>query len=376
MINMETKYVYFETYGCQANKNNTEIMKGLVRQAGLEITNNPDVADILVINTCIVKEPTEKKIERRISDLIKLYPKKPLIIAGCMPQVRKIKQENIFLLGTHHIKDITKLIRKIYENKVDEDFVSERNEEKLCLPKIPEKRDVGITQISEGCVGNCTFCITRLAKGKLFSYSEEKILKNIKNDLQSGAKEIWITSQDNAAYGLDKGKRKLPDLLRKILSLKGKFKVRVGMMNPENVLPILDELVEIYKHKKMKKFLHIPVQSGSNKILKLMNRRYKVEDFIKIVDSFKKEIPDLTLWTDIIVGFPGETEKDFEESLNLVKKIKPSFINISRFWVRKGTPAEKMKQLPQQEVKKRVKKLISLFKEIKASKFCHNSNQL
>ena len=351
-------------------------MKGLVRQAGLEITNNPDVADILVINTCIVKEPTEKKIERRISDLIKLYPKKPLIIAGCMPQVRKIKQENIFLLGTHHIKDITKLIRKIYENKVDEDFVSERNEEKLCLPKIPEKRDVGITQISEGCVGNCTFCITRLAKGKLFSYSEEKILKNIKNDLQSGAKEIWITSQDNAAYGLDKGKRKLPDLLRKILSLKGKFKVRVGMMNPENVLPILDELVEIYKHKKMKKFLHIPVQSGSNKILKLMNRRYKVEDFIKIVDSFKKEIPDLTLWTDIIVGFPGETEKDFEESLNLVKKIKPSFINISRFWVRKGTLAEKMKQLPQQEVKKRVKKLTSLFKEIKASKFCHNSSQL
>jgi len=362
-MKMQPQFIYFETYGCTANKNNTEIMKGLVRQTGLELTNNPDIADLLVINTCIVKEPTEKKIERRILDLRKEYKDKPIIIAGCMPEVRTnsriLQQKNLYLLGTHHIKDITKLIRKIFQGKYrEEEFLKKRNEIKLCLPKIPKIKKIGITQISEGCLGNCSFCIVRLAKHSLFSYPQEKIIENIKQDIKEGAKEIWITSQDNASYGLDEGKRKLPELLKKVLELKGNFKVRLGMMNPSNVLPILPELLKIYKHKKMKKFLHLPLQSGSNKILKKMNRKYKVSDFIKIVEKFRTEIPDLVFWTDIIVGFPGETDEDFKKTLEIIKKIKPNFINISRFWRRKGTEAAKLKQLPVEVVKNRVKRLI------------------
>lgn len=365
---MEPQYVYFETYGCQANQNNTEIMKGLCLSSGLQITNNPDIADLLVVNTCIVKEPTEKKIERRISDLLKKYTKKPIIIAGCMPELRSnnLNKKNLYLLGTHHIKEITKLIRKIYENKYNEqDFLIEENEEKLLLPKISRRKEVGITQISEGCLGNCSFCIVNKAKGKLFSYPEQDIIKNIQNDIKSGAKIIHITSQDNASYGLDSREQKLPELLNKILELKGNFQIKIGMMNPNNVLPILNNLIEIYKHKKIQPFLHLPLQSGSDKILKSMNRNYKVKDFLFIINNFKKEIPNLILWTDIIAGFPGETEEDFEKTLKIIKEIKPSFVNISRFWKLKGTPAEKMKQIPVEEIKSRTKKLINLCRDMK-----------
>ncbi len=365
---MEQLYIYFETYGCVANQNNTEIMKGLVRQAGLEITSNPDIADILIINTCVVKEPTEKKIERRLQDLRKKCPEKPIIIAGCMPEVRadRLRYNNLYLLGTHHVKDLPKLIRKIYENKYkEEEFLSLRYEEKLCLPKISIKKEVGITQISEGCLGNCSFCIVRLAKHSLFSYSKEKIIENVERDVKAGAKEIWLTSQDNASYGLDREKRELPKLLKKILGLKGKFKVRIGMMNPENVLPILSDLIKIYKHEKMKPFLHLPLQSGSDKILKAMNRKYSVSDFLKIVKKFRKEIPDLFLSTDIIVGFPSETEKDFQETLKIIKKIKPQQLNLSRYWAMKGTQAAKLKQLPVNLVKERIKKLVQIYKQYK-----------
>ena len=358
--------VYFESYGCVANQNNTEIMKGLVQQAGLDITNNTDIADILVINTCIVKEPTEKKIERRIAELKKLN--KPLIIAGCMPEVRaeKLQEKGIYLLGTHHMKDICKLIRKITEDRYSEqEFIELRDEEKLLTRKIAGKDKVGITQISEGCMGNCAYCIVKFAKGKLFSYDEDKILKNIQNDLNSGAREIWITSQDNASYGLDKGERQLPLLLRKILDLKGRFQLRVGMMNPENILPILDDLVELYKHKKMKPFLHIPVQSGSDNILKAMNRKYQVKDFLKMIEKFRAAIQDLFLSTDIIVGFPGETEQDFARSVYLIKKIKPNMLNLSRYWSMKGTEAEKMTQLPVDVIKQRTKRLMDIYKQVK-----------
>ena len=364
---MEQNFLYFETYGCAANQNNTEIMKGLCLQAGLQITNNPDIADLLIINTCIVKEPSEKKIEFRISELGKKYSNKPIIIAGCMPQVRneKLQNKNLYLLGIHHVKDICKLIRKILESRYEEkEFLTEKFEEKLCLPKVPARKDIGITQISEGCNSFCSFCIVKKAKGKLFSYPQEDIIKNIENDLKAGAKEIWITSQDNASYGLPE-KRKLPELMRKILSLKGNFQIRLGMMNPENVLPILPSLIEIYKNKKMKKFLHIPVQSGSNRILKKMNRNYKVEDFLKIVKEFRKQIPNLILWTDIIVGFPTETEEDFEKTLELIKKIKPDRINLSRFWQLKGTEASSLQQLPVQEIKNRAKKFIKEYEKLK-----------
>jgi len=366
-IKMRTpNFLYIETYGCTANKNNTEIMSALLSQAGLEKTSNPEIADIIILNTCIVKGKTEDKIRNRIKELKKLG--KPIIIAGCMPDVygKELIDKNIFLLSTNHTTDVTTLIRKICENKFNDkeqkEFLEKQNEIKLGN-KIRENKTIGITQICGGCTGNCSFCQTKIAKGNIFSYPEEKILENIKKDIASGCKEIFITSQDNSAYGLDKKERKLPDLLKKILSLDGKFKIRIGMMNVNNLFPILNEMLEIYKDEKIFKFLHLPLQSGSNKILKEMNRQYKAEDFLKIIKEFKKEIPDITIETDVIAGYPKEQEEDFRETIKILEKIKPDFFNISKFWPRKFTKAASLKPLPAATTITRAKKLMAICKK-------------
>ena len=357
--------IYFETYGCTANYNSSEIMKGLLKQAGLNLTNNSNFADFIVINSCIVKEPTEEKIRRKVFDFLK--DGKKIILTGCMPRLnrQKLQYPNLYLLDTSHVKDIINLIRDIKSNRYDEDkYLKSRKEIKLKLPKVPKEKFIGITQISEGCLGNCSYCATRLAKGKLFSYPIEKIIENVKKDLDSGCKEIWLTSQDCASYGNDFGEYLLPTLLKEILKIKKRFFLRVGMMNPNNVLKILKELVKIYQNDKMFKFLHIPIQSGSNKILKDMNRLYKVKDFMKIINCFKKEFPKMHISTDIIVGYPTETEENFNETYELVREIFPETINVSKYWPRAGTSAFKLKNLSNEIRSKRAVKLLKLHKDI------------
>jgi MiaB-like tRNA modifying enzyme len=360
---MEIRNVFIETYGCSANLNNTEIIKGLIKQAGLELVNNEEIADIIIINSCIVKSPTENKIKARLINLEKLN--KPIILTGCMPDVRKPEGKNLYLLSNHQIKNISKLIKKIIDSNYNEkEFLITKPEIKLNLAKSNEIKKIGITQILEGCLGECSYCITRFAKGKLFSYPEEEIIKNIETDLKQGCKEIWITSQDNASYNLDNKKHDLPKLLNKILALNYNFRLRLGMMNPNNILPILDELIEIYKNEKMYQYLHIPVQSASNKILKDMNRYYKVEDFLKIIKKFKKEIPSITIATDIIVAYPEESEKDFQETFSLIEEIQPEQLNVSKFWPIKGTKAALLPQISAEVSKDRAEELMNLFNRI------------
>ncbi len=256
------------------------------------------------------------------------------------------------LVGVHHIKDILKAVNKHTK------LITRKKEVKLCLPKIRKNKIISIVQISEGCKGNCTYCIVKLVKGELHPYPANKILEEIKASIKDGCKEIWLTSQDSAAYP------NLPKLLNKITKLKGDFKLRLGMSNPNNVLPILDKLIKVYSSDKIFKFLHIPVQSGNNKVLKAMNRYYTVNDFKKIIKEFRKAFPRITISTDIICGFPTETEEQFNDSLKLIKEIKPDVLNISRFWPRPGTKAEKMPQIPSWITKERSKKLTKLFNKI------------
>lgn len=364
-------YVYLETYGCSANRNNSEILAGILKQAGYEITNNEKIADIIILNTCVVKSKTESKIKRRIQDLAKKSKRKLIIITGCMPETdaKQIKQlnEKAILLGTHHFSEIPKLIRKHKEDKLDwmeqNKFLDFQKEVKINLPKISNNRLISITQISEGCLGSCSFCKARLAKGKLFSYDIDDILKSVQSDLQQGAKEVWITSQDCANYNLDKGSQKLPELLNRILNLKHNFKLRLGMMDPNNVLPIIDELMEIYKNKKMYKFLHIPIQSASNKILKDMNRLYNIEEVEKIIEKFRQQFPDITISTDIIVGYPTETDEDHKKNMDFIKKIKPDVFNLSKFSSHKQTSAGKLEQLPINIISKRASELMEIHRQ-------------
>jgi threonylcarbamoyladenosine tRNA methylthiotransferase CDKAL1 len=359
-------YVYIETHGCSANQNNSEIMAGILRSSGYNLTNNPDIAGIIIINSCVVKSKTENKIKRRIQDL--KGSNKLVIITGCMPQTnaKEIKKlnKNVILLGTHHITDIAKLIRDYNENQLDdkkqEQYIAFRKEEKINLPKIPQNELISITQISEGCMGCCSYCKTCLAKGKLFSYDLWSIVKSIESDLKNGAKEVWITSQDCANYGIDQEDKtpKLPILLKKILGLPHKFKLRIGMMDPNNVLPILEELIEIYKNPKMYKFLHIPVQSASNRVLKEMNRFYKIDDVEMIINRFRKEFQDMVVATDIIIGYPTSAEEDFQKDLEFINTYRPEVFNLSKMSIHKGTAAERLKPVNIEVINRRTSEIM------------------
>ena len=211
---------------------------------------------------------------------------------------------------------------------------------------------IEIIPISSGCKGNCTYCLTKKARGNLQSYDPNLILKRVRKASAQGVKEIWLTSQDNGAYGLDINTT-LPELLKKILEIPGNHKIRLGMANPNFIIKYIDELIPIFKNKKMFKFLHIPIQSGNDEVLRRMNRKYSAKDWIEIVERFRAEIPDITIATDIICGFPGETETQFRDTIYIVEKYEPDVVNRSKFWKRPGTPAATMKQTPGSEIKKR-----------------------
>ncbi|MCW4021436.1 MAG: radical SAM protein, partial [Candidatus Bathyarchaeota archaeon] len=178
-----------------------------------------------------------------------------------------------------------------------------------------------------------------------------------------GVKEIWLTSQDSGAYGLDL-ETNLVELLRECCRVDGKFMVRVGMMNPDHVIQMLPEMIDAYKNEKVFKFLHLPVQSGDNETLRRMNRRHSVEEFKQIVRMFREEIPQITLSTDVICGFPGESREAFGRTLKLVEKVQPDIVNISKFHPRPNTPAERMEQIDASEVKTRSRKLTKTVKKV------------
>jgi len=238
---------------------------------------------------------------------------------------------------------------------------------KTCLPRARLNPVIHIAPISSGCLGDCSYCIVKLARGRLFSYPSEAIVEDASKAVSSGAKEIWVTSQDTAAYNSNGAH--LPDLLEALCTIEGKFYIRVGMMTPSTALSILDDLVEVFKKDKVFKFLHLPVQSGNDEILKKMDRRYTTDNFSHIVTRFREEIPEVTISTDIICGFPGETGEQFKDSLRLVEEVKPDVVNISRFGPRPGTEAAKMHpQIPGWETKRRSRLLAQLCRRISAEK--------
>jgi len=348
--------IYLETYGCSANQAETEIMAGLLTRSGFTIVSNLDDADIVIVNTCSVKLTTEQKILYRIQELEK---SKKIIVAGCMPESEYAKLRKITdasFVSTHHIQNIATAVKKVADGKHVE-LVGKERTEKVCLPRIRKNKVIDIVPVSSGCLSACAYCSTKLAKGDLFSFSPKKIIEEINSAKRSGCKEFWITGQDCGCYGSDNDEN-LADLLNNITdTVKGKYFLRVGMLNPRHVLTFLPQLIQAYKNEHVFKFLHLPVQSGSDKILKLMDRGYTADDFRKIVNEFRKEIPEITIWTDIIAGFPDESTDDFEQTVDLIKDIKPDFVNISAFGVRPGTKAAEMKQISTEIKKERTRRL-------------------
>jgi MiaB-like tRNA modifying enzyme len=302
---------------------------------------NEEEADFIIVNTCTVKTPTEQKIKRYLQD----HQGKRIIIAGCMTATHKALFKNYSIIGCNNLLDIV----KIAKGKIKESL--KENNNKLPLVSISKNEIIEIVPISRGCLGNCTYCATKLARGKLKSYKTKDIITQIKSALKNNKKEFWITAEDTGCYGLDIGTN-LIQLLVKIIKLKGNFKARLGMINPKYANLYKKELAQILNSEKFFKFIHIPLQSGSNKILKLMNRPYKKEDFIKTVQYLRKEVKNITIATDIIVGFPNESKKEFNETYELIEKIKPEVMNLSKYWNRPFTKSNSMKNQIKVEDKK------------------------
>ena len=231
--------------------------------------------------------------------------------------------------------------------------------------KLPRNDLCGIINIAEGCNGGCSYCIVRRARGRLRSKSLQEIIDEARMLLDSGAREIQLAAQDTASYGND-CELSLPALLRELCALPGNFILRVGMMNPDTLLPVLAETIEAMHSPKVYRFLHIPLQSGSNKILKSMGRRYTAEDFAGIAGELRSAIPDISLNTDVIVGFPGEEDADFLQTMDLVRQVQPDKVNVTKFSPRPGTPAARLYDMPDRIKKDRSRILTRLWLQIAA----------
>lgn len=349
---------YIEVYGCTANQSDASLVKGILYNKGHTEVETVEQADILILLTCTVIGTTEQRMLSRIKKLKKTGKK--IIISGCMPAVqshliKKIDPDSLQIKPT----DIQNIIYYLDDKK----NITDQKENKTFFPKRYDDIFAPI-MISEGCIFSCSYCITSKARGKLKSFPVDQIKNKIIESLEQDCREIRITAQDTASYGIDIDLN-LGILLNEITKIEGDYKIRVGMMNPFTLQNSLSDIIKSYQNPKIYKFFHIPVQSGSNKILEKMDRKYTLEDFKKIVKTFRKKYSDITLATDIIVGFPQETDQDFQKTISLLKDIKPDITNITRFSPRPLTKAKKMKEkIDTNTAKKRSKILSELCKNI------------
>ncbi len=313
--------VCIETFGCTANAGDTHKIRAILKRSGAIPVADINEADYVIVNTCTVTERTELNVVKRLKELKRSG--KRVIVAGCMaaaqPElVKRILDDDTVMITPDMLYPV-----------MDFDF---------------ECSVVGIIPIAMGCLSNCTYCITKQAKGSLRSQDPESIRRALRYAIAKGVKEVRITAQDCAAYGFDH-KQKLPWLLKMLTELKGEFRIRVGMMNPFTLIRIIDELLDAFDSDKVFKFFHVPVQSGSDRVLNDMRRNYKVADFIEIVRAIRRRFPYSTICTDFIVGYPTEREEDFLASLRLLEAVKPEKVNITRFSPRPGTEASKLKDM-------------------------------
>ena len=321
---------FVESYGCTMNFGEGEQLSKKMESLGHTRVDSPDEADIVILNTCTVVDTTEKKMIHRMGEL--KQEGKEIIVTGCMAKVQP-KRISIRLPESMIIPPDQ---YDLFSGKVESTFG--------CAP-CTETYEFGasaILPIAQGCLGNCSYCITRFARGVLKSYQEDELLNEFKSMLDSGVKEILVTAQDTACYGRDID-TDLPTLLRRFLEFEGEYRIRIGMMNPNNLDRILDDLMDVMEDERVYRFLHIPVQSGSNSVLEKMRRHYTVDRFMGIVNRLRERYPDISIATDLITGFPGETERDHEKSIKLIKDLHADTVNITRFSVRPGTDAATMR---------------------------------
>ena len=354
--------IWVEAYGCSASFADSEMISGLIVNGGHTLVTDPSESDLNLIVTCSVKDATATKMVHRI----KKSQTKPLVVAGCLPKAEKQTVEkfaqNASLMGPNSIGKTLQVIETTLSgSKIV--ALEDTDLSKVGIPKVRLNPAVGIVEIASGCMSECTFCQTKLAKGDLQSYRIGDITRQIKLELADGCKEIWLSSTDNGCYGLDIGED-LSSLIEQVVQIPEDFRIRVGMMNPMFMPRIRDDLLKSFENDKVFRFLHVPVQSGSNDVLNNMKRGHTVETFKDVVRRFRTKFGPFTISTDIIIGYPTETQENFEKTIELLEETKPDIVNISRYSQRPGTVAAEMPQINVAEIKRRSKQTTELVNKI------------
>ena len=354
--------IFVEAYGCSASFADSEMISGLIVNGGHTLATDSSESDLNLIVTCSVKDTTANKMMHRIKSL----KAKPLIVAGCLPKAEQSNvekfTENASLLGPNSLGKTLDVINSTLSGK-KQIALEDSDLSKVGLPKVRLNSAVGIVEIASGCMSECTFCQTKLSKGDLSSYRLGDIVRQVETEIKDGCKEVWLTSTDNGCYGLDIG-TDLPTLVNSVSEIKEDFMIRVGMMNPMYMPRIKEKLIESYDNDKVFKFLHIPVQSGSDKVLNDMKRGHTSQTFREIVKKTKEKFENFTISTDVIVGFPSETEEDFQKTVTLLEETKPDVVNLSKYSARPGTDAAELKQIDAAEIKRRSKVIFEQINKI------------
>jgi len=354
--------IFVEAYGCSASFSDSEMISGLIANGGHTLVDSSSESDLNIVVTCSVKDATANKMIHRIKSL----KTKPLVVAGCLPKAEKSTverfSENASMLGPNSLGKTLQVIESTLKG-TKQVALEDSDLSKVGLPKVRLNPVVGIVEIASGCMSECTFCQTKLSKGDLTSYRIGDIVRQIENEIKDGCKEVWLTSTDNGCYGFDIN-TDLPTLVDTVAGIPHDFRVRVGMMNPMYMARIRDDLIRSFDSDKIFKFLHVPVQSGSNKVLNDMKRGHTVGTFRDVVRKARERFPNFTISTDVIVGFPSETHEDFEETKKLLAETRPDIVNLSRYSARPGTEAAEWKQIDVAEVKKRSKEIFEMINQI------------
>jgi len=361
-----TQRIFIKTWGCAHNSSDGEYMAGLLAAQGYVLTAAPADADLWLLNSCTVKGPAEDHFRNEVVKARQLD--KPVVVAGCVPQGQPHSGylKGLSVLGVQQIDRVVEVVEQaLLGNSVR--LLGGRARANgagpsLHLPKVRRNPLVEIVPINVGCLNACTYCKTKHARGQLASYPVADIVARVKTAFAEGVVEVWMTSEDTGAYGRDLG-TSLPALLRQVVAcVPAHGMLRLGMTNPPYILEHLTAMAEILRHPRVYSFLHVPVQSGSDAVLGDMRREYTVAQFRQVVDTLREGVPDLTVATDVIAGFPSETEADFEATLQLCTEYRFPSLFMNQFFARPGTPAARMHRLATPaQVKARTRRLDALF---------------
>jgi len=360
-IKKKSKQFFIETWGCQMNEEDSEKISGMLKNQGYTKALVKEYADLIIFNTCCVRENAELKVYGNLGLLKKLKEKNPeLIIAvcGCMMQQKDMAESIIkrfpfidILFGTHNAYKFPEYLNRVKQEA--KSIIEVQDKEDGIVEGVPIDRESDVkafVTIMYGCNNFCTYCIVPYVRGRERSRKAEDIEKEIKELVSKGYKEITLLGQNVNSYGKDlEPKVNFAELLRRINKIDGLKRVRFMTSHPKD---LTDDVIEaIAECDKLCEYIHLPVQSGSTNLLKKMNRNYTKEQYLDLIYKIKKSIPNVAISTDIIVGFPGETEEDFEETLSLAKEVQYDSAFTFIYSRRKGTPAYEMEDQVDDAVK-------------------------